>query len=64
MCIAIPRKVVRIKGEEIIVDDFGELKKVKSMIKLSEGDYVVINNGIIMDKINKKQAMNFLKTIK
>ena len=62
MCLSIPRKVVKINEESVTVDDFGKEKKVNGkIIDVEKGDYVVINNGIIMDKIDKKKAENFLK---
>jgi len=60
MCLAIPRKVLEVNGKEAIVDCDGEKKKVMSLLDLELGNYVIINSGIVVEKISKEEAENAL----
>lgn len=57
MCLTIPKKVISIKGNTIIVESYnGKRQKVGSIIKIKIGDNVLTQNNIIIQKISKKQA--------
>ena len=61
MCLAIPRKVLEVNGKEAVVDCDGAKKKVMSLLNLEPGDYVIVNSGIVVEKITKEEAENALK---
>lgn len=62
MCLAVPGKIVKI-NKNIATVDYG-VEKRKGMLlgsRYKEGDYVVIQGGIIVKKIDKKEAKEALK---
>ncbi|MDA8272744.1 MAG: HypC/HybG/HupF family hydrogenase formation chaperone [Deltaproteobacteria bacterium] len=64
MCLAIPSKVIEIKGgDTVIVDTMGSKRLVSTML-LEEpariGDYLLIHVGYAMQKIDEKEAMESL----
>lgn len=62
MCLTIPRKILSTKNQIALVDFEGQNKKVNSpLIKIKKGDYVVIQNNMIIQKMSPKQAKKILK---
>ncbi|MCL4428538.1 MAG: HypC/HybG/HupF family hydrogenase formation chaperone [Deltaproteobacteria bacterium] len=64
MCLAIPSKVIEIKGgDTVIVDTMGSKRLVSTML-LEEpaviGDYLLIHVGYAMQKIDEKEALESL----
>lgn len=57
MCLAIPGKILEIK-KDIAVIDYGSEKREAncSLIKCEVGDYVIVSNQMIIDKVDKKEA--------
>lgn len=64
MCLALPHQVLEIGKNFVIVDFYGKKKKVKSLIKIKKGDFVLIQNNSIIKKINKKMAKEILGLLK
>jgi hydrogenase assembly chaperone HypC/HupF len=63
MCLSIPGKIVSI-GEKISVDYGGEVREADfSLIDVNVGDYVIINNKIIITKLSEESAKKFLSTL-
>ncbi len=62
MCIAFPKKIKKIKNNQIILED-GEIIKFKTT-KVKIGDYVLVQNKTIVKIINKKEAQKILKLTK
>jgi len=62
MCLAIPAKVLKVKGNQAKVD-FGNMQKeiFLGSVKPRIGDYILVGSGIAIQKISKKDAMNILK---
>jgi hydrogenase maturation factor len=57
MCLTIPKKVISIKNNGIIVENLnGKKQKAGSIMKVNVGDNVLTQNNIIIQKISKKQA--------
>ena len=57
MCLSVPGKIIEIKKDEALVDYVVEKRKGKIIQQdFKLGDYVIIQGGIIIEKINKKEA--------
>ena len=65
MCLAVPGKIIRIKGDDAIVD-YGIEKREAKLIsdEFQVGDYVIVQAKTVMMKVPKKQAEESLKLIK
>ncbi len=64
MCLALPYKIIKIGKKEIELDLLGQKRKVnQSLIKINTGDFVLLQNGIIIKKVSKKGAQETLKLI-
>lgn len=64
MCLAIPGKIVKIEKDDAIVDYVSEKrtgKIVEGTYKV--GDYVVIQGGLVIEKIPDEQAKKWLKAL-
>lgn len=64
MCLAIPAKVLNVKGKHAKVD-FGNTQKEINLgiIKPKVGDYVLVSSGIAVEIISGKDALGILKMI-
>jgi len=62
MCLAIPAKVLTIKGKHAKVDFSNMQKKINlGVIKPKVGDYVLVSSGFAVEIISEKDALNILK---
>ena len=61
MCLAIPRKVIQVNGNEVVIEIDNEKRKVMSLLSLEPGEYVIVNSGIVIEKISNEDAENALK---
>ena len=64
LCLAIPARVLEVKGDIAIVD-FGEgvAREVNVMLVEAEvGEYVLVHAGYAIEKLNQKAAEESLKT--
>lgn len=65
MCLTIPKKIIDIKGDIFIVEDFnGNRQELKSIVELEKGDYVLSQQNVIIEKIEKNQAEEMIKIFK
>ncbi len=64
MCLAIPRKVIEINEDNLVVECGKNKINVKSLLNIKKGDYVLVQGKIIVDKIPKEKAENFLEMLK
>jgi hydrogenase expression/formation protein HypC len=63
MCLAIPAKVVNIKGDDARVD-FGEgvLREVNVMlVDAKVGDYVLVHAGYAIEVLSEEEALETLR---
>jgi len=63
MCLAIPAKVLEIRGEKAVVD-FGGVKReawITLVDDVKVGDYLIIHTGYAIQRLNKKDAEETLK---
>ncbi len=58
MCLGVPGKVIKIMGDEGIVDFGGVKRKVVLALleDVKEGDYVIIHAGFAIEKINMQEV--------
>ena len=62
MCLAIPGKIIEIKNGVATVDYGIEKRKGKIIEKgFNLGDYVIIQGGVVIEKIEKKEAEDALE---
>jgi len=65
MCLAIPGKIVKIKGDKAIVK-YGTVEREARLIDTSYkvGDYVLMSTGIVIQRIPKEEALRAIGQIK
>ncbi len=68
MCLAIPSRVVEIKGDNIaLVDTMGSKRLISTMLLEEQakiGDYLLIHVGYAMQKIDENEAIESLNLFK
>lgn len=65
MCLGVPGKIVRIEGDVATVDYEIEQRQGKIIEQdFKEGDYVLIQGGILILKIEKEEAKRALSLYK
>ena len=64
MCLAVPGKIVKIKGDKAVVDYILE-KRTATLVnrKFRVGDYVIVQGKIVVEKVEQKPAEKWLETI-
>ncbi|NJE06314.1 HypC/HybG/HupF family hydrogenase formation chaperone [Thermococcus sp. M36] len=63
MCLAVPAKVLEIKGNVAIVD-FGGVKREARLDLLPDvkvGDYVIVHTGFAIEKLDEERAREILE---
>jgi hydrogenase expression/formation protein HypC len=61
MCLAIPGKVLEIKGKEATVDFGGVRRSVKiDLVTVKPGEYVIIHAGYAIEVLDEKDALETL----
>lgn len=64
MCLTIPKKIIKITGNEVIVETpSGDRQNLKSIVDLEVGDYCLSQQGIITQKIDNKEAEEILNIL-
>jgi len=57
MCLTIPKKVLQIKDNSVIVQTHdGTRQELKSLIELAVGDFVISQQNMVIEKIDKEEA--------
>jgi hydrogenase maturation factor len=65
MCLTIPKKVIMIDGNNVTVENpNGDRQILGSIVELEVGDYCLSQRGVIIEKIEKKQAEEVLTFLK
>ncbi|MEO0072471.1 MAG: HypC/HybG/HupF family hydrogenase formation chaperone [candidate division WOR-3 bacterium] len=66
MCLAIPAKVIKIKGDTATVDVSGIRREINILLcpQVKVGDYVIVHAGFALKIIDKKYARETLKIFK
>ncbi len=64
MCLAIPGRVLKIKGNEALVDFGGVLRDVRvDLVDARVGDYVIVHTGYAIQTMSEKDARESLKIL-
>lgn len=62
MCLAIPGKIISVKGRNAKVDFGGTRRAVNiSLVNAKKGDYVIVHAGYAIQKLDKKEALETLR---
>lgn len=62
VCLGIPAKVIKIKGDFAVVDYGGVQKEVNiAFVDVKEEDYVIIHAGFAIQKLEKEEAEKTLE---
>ncbi len=67
MCFAIPGKIIKIKGDNAVIEYINNQKRTALLIQEDEykvGDYVFVSSKIVVQKIPKNEALESLKVFK
>jgi len=62
MCLAIPGKITKISGREVLVEYPGENRRafLGDDVKADLGDFVMVQMGVVVKKISAKEAKTSL----
>jgi hydrogenase expression/formation protein HypC len=65
MCLAVPGKIIELKGQTAKVDINGMVTEANTMLleKVKKGDYVLVHTGFAIQKYDKKEAEETLKLL-
>jgi hydrogenase expression/formation protein HypC len=62
MCLAVPGKILSVKGKDADVDFGGVTRKVNvSLVKADVGEYVIIHAGFAIQVVDKEEAEETIK---
>ncbi len=62
MCLAVPGKVVEVKGKKATIDYSGEKREADcSLMKVKVGDYVIVNNKLIIEVLSREAYERSIK---
>lgn len=66
MCLAIPMKILKIDGEEAIVelDGFQKEINISLMEKAAVGDYVMVHAGFAIQKVDPEEAAATIEVLR
>lgn len=66
MCLAVPMKVIKMKGDMAVVESSGLRHEVGIMLldKVKLGDWLIVHAGFAISKLTKKQARETLSLFK
>jgi len=65
MCLAVPGKIISIKGKKALADFSGVNQEISvDFIKVKKNDYVLVYSGHAIEKVSKKLAMEIIKNFK
>jgi len=66
MCLSIPGKVIEIREDGSCVVDYEAEKRVASIFTddIKVGDYVIVSAKVVVMKVPKDQALDYLNAIK
>ncbi|MBW3012422.1 HypC/HybG/HupF family hydrogenase formation chaperone [Candidatus Woesearchaeota archaeon] len=64
MCMAIPGRVIQLKGNIAKVDFNGEVRDANAeMVRVRTGDFVLVSQGMVIEKLDRQEALARLKVL-
>lgn len=64
MCLTIPKKVISIEGNNVVVENpAGDRQTVKSIVELNAGDFCLTQQNVAIEKIDKEEARKIINEI-
>jgi|WetSurMetagenome_2_1015567.scaffolds.fasta_scaffold73195_3 hydrogenase maturation factor len=64
MCLTIPKKVISIERDDVIVENpDGDRQTVKTIVELSPGDFCLTQQNVAIYKLNQSEAEEVLKLL-
>ena len=63
MCLAVPAKIIEIKGEKAVAD-FGGVRReitISLLENVNIGDYVIVHTGFAIETLDEKEAIETLQ---
>ncbi|HAR99943.1 MAG: Hydrogenase assembly chaperone hypC/hupF [Candidatus Moranbacteria bacterium GW2011_GWC2_37_73] len=64
MCLTLPKKVIEIKENSVIVENHdGARQELKTIVDLAIGDFVISQRGIIIEIMDIEQAKEILNIL-
>ncbi|MDD1664312.1 MAG: HypC/HybG/HupF family hydrogenase formation chaperone [Methanomicrobiales archaeon] len=59
MCIAIPAEVIELKGDNVGVVDYGDLRQEVQLdlVDVKVGDFVLVHVGFAIQKLSREEAL-------
>jgi len=61
MCLTIPKKVISVSGKKAILEKpDGSRQEAGTIIELQEGEFVLTQGGIVIEKISPEEAKNII----
>lgn len=66
MCLGVPMRLVKIEGDEGVVESSGLRRKVNVSLlaNVRIGDYILIHAGFAIEKVKEKEAKKTLEALK
>lgn len=64
MCLAIPGKIIEINGNTAVVDYGAERIEACILEKFGVGDFVIVQNRIVVKKVSRQDAEKLLELVK
>lgn len=65
ICLTIPKKVIEIKKDTIVVENpAGTRQEVKSIVDLKAGDFCLTQQNVAVQKITAREAGKIIKILK
>lgn len=65
MCLTIPKKVISIEGNNVVVENpAGDRQTVKSIVELNAGDFCLTQQNVAIERVDEKyykEVFNILK---
>lgn len=63
MCLAVPGRVIEIKGKVAVVDFGGVRREVRLDLlpNVEVGDYVIVHTGFAIERLDEKRALEILE---
>lgn len=62
MCLMIPGKIIKRKGDAVVVD-YGSEQRSATLVEegFDIGDYVIVQGGFVVQKVPEEEALESLK---